>query len=199
VQNAGLANDSSLVLCSVHIIHLAGLPQIFGIEPPLYHHSIVNEILSCATVNQGFSCNHRTRMSKCNRYLQGVYCASVHSIQAHCLYPGCSGRASQKPCSVHKLSSNLVRSSSFIDHIRSRALPPLFSCSLDEEGPSYAGAGSTCASVILMVGVGGVVLPFLGHCFNIWPCAWQLKQRCSLSNVFLSSLVRNAVTVRSPC
>jgi hypothetical protein len=137
-------------------------------------------------------------VSKCDRYLQGIYCTSIHSIQAHCSYPGCAGRAGQKPCSAHKSSSNLVRSSSFIDRIRSKALPPLPSCSLGEEGPSYAGAGSTGASVILIAGVVGIALPFLGHCLDIWPCVRQLKHRHSLSSVFRSSLVRNAAQLYCP-
>jgi hypothetical protein len=137
-------------------------------------------------------------MSKCNRYLQGIYCASIHLIQAHCSYPGCAGRAGQKPCSAHKSSSNLVRSSSFIDCIRSKALPSLPSCSLGEEGPLYAGTGSAWASVVLIAGVIGTALAFLGHCLDIWPCARQLKHRCSLSSVFLSSLVRNAARLYCP-
>jgi hypothetical protein len=137
-------------------------------------------------------------MSKCNRYLQGIYCASIHLIQAHCSYPGCTGRAGQKPCSAHKSSSNLVHSSSFIDCIRSKALPPLPSCSLGEEGPSYAGAGSTGASVVLIARVVGTAFPFLGHCLDIWPCARQLKHCHSLSSIFRSSLVRNAAQLYCP-
>jgi hypothetical protein len=137
-------------------------------------------------------------MSKCNRYLQGIYCASIHSIQAHCLYPGCMGRASQKPCSAHKSSSNLVRSSSFIDRIRSKALPLLPSCSLSEEGLSYTGAGSAWASIVLIAGVVGTTLVFLGHCLDICPCVQQLKHRRSLSSIFLSSLVRNAARLYCP-
>jgi hypothetical protein len=139
-------------------------------------------------------------MSKCNRYLQSVHCASVHSIQSHCSYPGCSGRANQKPCSAHKLSSNLVRSSSFIARIRSRAAPPPFPCSPDVVGPSYAGAGSVtvAASVVRIVGVAVVAFPFLGHCLDICPCARQLKHRCSLSSIFRSSLVRKAVQLYCP-
>jgi hypothetical protein len=139
-------------------------------------------------------------MLKCNRYLQGVYCASVHSIQSHCSYPGCSGRADQKPCSAHKSSSNLVRSSSFIDCIRSRAAPPPLPCSPDIVGPSYAGAGSVTVAALVaqMVGAAVIVFPFLGHCFDMCPCARQLKHWCSLSSVFCSSLVRNVAQLFCP-
>jgi hypothetical protein len=93
-----------------------------------------------------------------------------------------------------------VRSSSFIDRIRSKAAPPPLLCSLDVVGPSYAGAGSiiVVASVARMVGVAVVVFPFFGHCLDICPCARQLKHRRSLSSVFRSSLVRNAVQLYCP-
>jgi hypothetical protein len=88
---------------------------------------------------------------------------------------------------------------SFIDRIRSKAAPPPPFCSSGEVGPSYAGAGSTEVSVARIVGTADVVLPFLGHCLDMWPCAQQLKQRHSLSNVFHSSLVRNAAQLYCPC
>ena len=86
----------------------------------------------------------------------------------------------------------------FIEHIRSRAAPPLPLCSSGTMGPSYAGAGSAEASIARIVGAADVVLPFLGHCLDMWPCAQQLKHRRSLSNVFHSSLVRNAVRLYCP-
>jgi hypothetical protein len=198
VEDARFANDSSLIFCSIHIVHFMRTPQVFGVESPSYRGSIINEILRCPTVDQSSSCNCHVLVSKCNRYFQGVHCASIHSIQAHCLYPGCTGRASQKPCLAHKSLSNLVRSSSFINHIRSKALPPLPSCSLGEEGPLYTGAGSAWVSVALIAGVVGTILTFLGHCLDMWPCAWQLKHCRSLSSVFLSSLVRNAARLYCP-
>jgi hypothetical protein len=140
-------------------------------------------------------------VSKCNRYLQSVHCTSIHLIQSHCSYPGCSGRAGQKPCSAHKSSSSLVRSSLFIDHIRSKVAPPPLPCSPDDVvGPSYAGAGSVIvvASVARIVGAVVVAFPFFGHCFDICPCARQLKHRRSLSSIFHSSLVRNAALLYCP-
>ena len=93
-----------------------------------------------------------------------------------------------------------MRSSSFIDHIRSRVVPPPLPCSPDVVGPSYAGAGSVtvAASVVRIVGAAVVVFPFLGHCLDMCPCARQLKHRRSLSNVFRSSLVRNAARLYCP-
>jgi hypothetical protein len=91
-----------------------------------------------------------------------------------------------------------VHSSSFIDRIRSKAFPPLPPCSLGEAGPSYTGAGSAEASVILIARVVDVAFPFLGHCLDIWPCTQQLKHCCSLSSVFHSSLVRNAARLYCP-
>jgi hypothetical protein len=93
-----------------------------------------------------------------------------------------------------------VRSSSFIDRIRSRAAPPPLPCSPDVVGPSYAGAGSVtaAASVAQMVGAATAAFPFLGHCLDICPCARQLKHRRSLSSTFHSSLVRNAVRLYCP-
>jgi hypothetical protein len=85
-----------------------------------------------------------------------------------------------------------VHSSSFIDHIRSRAAPPLPPCSSGEVGLSYAGAGSVEGSVARIVGAVDVVFPFFGHCLDMCPCVRQLKHRHSLSNVLRSSLVRNA-------
>jgi hypothetical protein len=92
-----------------------------------------------------------------------------------------------------------VHSSSFIDHIMSRAFPWLPPSSLGSEGPLYAGAGSVCASVVLIAGVVGTILTFLGHCLDIWPCTRQLKHHRSLSSIFLSSLVRNAAWLYYPC
>jgi hypothetical protein len=91
-----------------------------------------------------------------------------------------------------------VHSLSFIDHIRSRAAPPPPLCSSVVVGPSYAGAGSAEASVAQMIGAANVVLPFLGHCLDMWPCARQLKHWRSLSNVFRSSLVRNSARLYCP-
>jgi hypothetical protein len=94
-----------------------------------------------------------------------------------------------------------VRSSSFIDCMRSKAAPPPLPCSPGVAGPSYAGAGSVTvvASVAQMVGVVVVAFPFLGHYLDICPCARQLKHRRSLSSVFCSSLVRNAARLYCPC
>jgi hypothetical protein len=36
-ENAGFADDSSLIFCSIHVVYLAGSPQVFGIESPSYH------------------------------------------------------------------------------------------------------------------------------------------------------------------
>jgi hypothetical protein len=93
-----------------------------------------------------------------------------------------------------------VRSSSFIDHIRSKVAPPPLPCSPDVVGPSYAGAGSVTAvaSVARMVGAVVVAFPFFGHCLDICPCARQLKHRRSLRSIFHSSLVRNAVRLYCP-
>jgi hypothetical protein len=51
MENAGLANDPSLIFCPIHIVHLVGSPQVFGIEPLSYCSPIVNEVFHCATVN----------------------------------------------------------------------------------------------------------------------------------------------------
>ena len=93
-----------------------------------------------------------------------------------------------------------MRSSSFIDRIRSRATPPPLPCPSPAAGPSYAGAGSgvVVASVARMVGAAVAAFPFFGHCFDICPCARQLKHRRSLSSVFRSSLVRNAARLYCP-
>jgi hypothetical protein len=91
-----------------------------------------------------------------------------------------------------------VRSSSFIDRIRSRAAPPLPPCSSGVVGLSYTGAGSVEASVAQIVRVADVAFPFFGHCLDMCPCARQLKHQRSLSNVFHSSLVRNAARLYCP-
>jgi hypothetical protein len=94
LKHTRFANNPLLVFSSIHIVYFSWLPQFFGVESPLHSHLIVNEILCCSAVDEGLSYNHCTLTCKCNRYFQGIYCASVHSIQVHCSYPGCSGRAS---------------------------------------------------------------------------------------------------------
>ena len=93
-----------------------------------------------------------------------------------------------------------MRSSSFIDRIRSKAAPPPLPCPPDMVGSSYAGAGSVtvAASVAQIVGAAVVVFPFLGHCLDMCPCPQQLKHRRSLSSTFRSLLVRNAIRLYCP-